>query len=131
MAQPLRHSPQRQTILRIVKFSDRPLSAADISRGVRRVLPKLGRATLYRNLESLAAVGEIAEVPTDDGIRRYVGSEWHDATFTCQRCGKTRRLTSRTLPTYVDRKMFGDQTIFTSTLRATGLCATCAKKRGR
>lgn len=131
MNSPLRHSPQRQAALRIVKFTAEPISAVTVLRRIRRIFPKISKATLYRNLESLAAVGEIAEVPTDDGVRRYVGSEWHDATFTCQRCGKARRLTSRTLPTYVDRKMFGDQTIFTSTLRATGLCATCAKKRGR
>lgn len=105
-------------------MSTAPVASDDVAAR----LPRVSRATVFRHLDQLAARGEIAEVPSDDGIRRYVGSPWHGATFTCQRCGRTRDLASRTLPVYVDRKMFGDQLIFTSSLRATGLCAGCAKK---
>jgi len=122
---PRRATPQRRAVLQVVKLSTEPVASEDVAVH----LPRVSRATVFRHLDQLAARGEIAEVPSDDGMRRYIGSPWHGATFTCQRCGRVRRLAGRTLPSYVDRKMFGDQLIFTSSLRATGLCAGCAKKR--
>lgn len=131
MDQVQRYTQQRQQIMRLVKFSTEPVTAATVAKKVRAQGLRLSTATIYRNLELLVRTGAISAVPSDDRVKHYVGSEWHDATFTCQRCGKRRHLTSRTLPRYVDRKMFGDQMIFTSSLRATGLCASCAKKTGR
>ncbi|MEK7537447.1 MAG: transcriptional repressor [Patescibacteria group bacterium] len=119
-----RHSPQRQAILRAVKFAPEPLTSADL----RRRLPQLAEATLFRNLDTLVARGEIFTVEGLDGGRRYIGHAWHEAEFSCQRCGKTQRLKSQTLPTSVNRRMFGQQRVFVATLRAGGLCGGCLKK---
>lgn len=119
----LRSSLQRQTLLRAVKFSPTPLTSVEI----RRQVPGLAKATLFRNLETLVRRGEIFLVEGLDGQKRYVGHAWHEAEFRCQRCGKIRHLKSTSLPKYVDRKMFGDQTVFISKLMAQGLCATCVK----
>lgn len=116
-----RTSPQRQTLLRAVKFATKPLTSAEI----RRAVPKLASTTTFRNLETLVRRGEIFIVDGLDGRRRYVGHAWHESEFRCQRCGKTRHLKSNSLPTNINRKMFGQQRVFVATLRASGLCANC------
>lgn len=124
----LRRTTQRQTVLRTVKFSVEPVTVEQVIKSVRRSCPGIGLATIYRNLQHFVERGETFQVESRDGVRRYVGHTYHTAMFTCQRCGKQRRLKSRTLPAYVDRKMFGDQMVTVSELVANGLCATCAKK---
>jgi len=119
----LRTSPERQTLLRVVKFSPGPLTSGEI----RDQLPKHSEATFFRNLEKLVQRGEIFLVDGLDGKKRYVGHAWHEAEFRCQRCGKTRHLKSQTLPTTINRKMFGNQRVFVATMRASGLCASCFK----
>lgn len=125
---PLRRTTQRQTVLRTVKFSVEPVTAEQVVRAVRKISSGVGLATIYRNLQHFVDRGEIYRIESRDGIRRFVGHTYHTATFTCQRCSKERHLKSRTLPAYVDRKMFGDQMVTVSELIASGLCAACAKK---
>lgn len=125
---PQRHTVQRQLVLRFIKLSARPQSAEDVWRAVRRHDRDIGQATIYRNLQLLVRRGEIFRTDSRDGLRRYIGQPWHAAMFTCQRCGKERRLRSRTRPAYVDRKMFGDQIVVVSELTATGLCGGCARE---
>jgi len=118
-----RHTKQRQCILRAIKASTRAITADDI-----RAISGCAKTTLYRNLEWLTKRGEIAVVDSDDGVKRYIGHSHHEATFTCQRCGRTRHLMSRTLNDYVQRKMFGPQTVMTSRLMGNGLCTDCTTK---
>lgn len=129
----LRHTPQRQAVLRIVKLSPQPLAAEDVFRQVKKLVPGVGPATIYRNLEFLSRRGEIYRLEGEDGITRYVGHSIHQIVFRCQRCGKIRELPSETLQHYVNAKMPGQQAVFFSRLVAQGLCASCLrllKKRG-
>jgi Fe2+ or Zn2+ uptake regulation protein len=124
----MRHTPQRQAILRLIKLTPEPLSSAVISARIRKVMVGVSRATIYRNIDQLVKSGEIFRLDGEDGPE-YIGHAYHQATFRCQRCGKERQLKSSTLPTYVDRKMFGKQKIFTSQLIAQGLCGTCDRTK--
>ncbi len=122
-----RHTSTRQAVLRAVKFSSAPITAAEIK-------VKLGKmaggteSTIFRNLNFLVRNGEIATIEGLDGQTRYVGHAYHEAIFRCVRCKKERQLNSQSLPDYVDRKMFGQQSIVTSQLIAQGLCTECLKK---
>lgn len=119
-----RTSPQRQTILRMVKFAPAPMTSGEL----RRRLPKLAPATLFRNLEQLVEHGEIFSVDGLDGNRRYVGHAWHEAEFRCQRCGQTQRLDGQVRPNAVDQQVFSRSQVFVTTFRASGLCAACLKE---
>ncbi len=121
-----RHTAQRQSVLRAVKTSDSPMSAFQAFRAARALDRRIGIATVYRNLRALTRSGEIVVMDGDDGARRYLGHSHHDAAFTCQRCGRVRRMSSRTLDGYVQRKMPGMQVVFFSRLQARGLCTSCA-----
>ena len=122
-----RHTRQRQQVLMTVKSSAEGLTADMVFQRVRKLVPRVGRATIYRNLELLVERGELYRFEGDDGTRQYFGHVFHQAVFRCQRCGKQRQLPSQTLHRYVDPKMFGDQTVFLSRLTAQGLCAVCAR----
>lgn len=123
---PVRHTPSRMAVLRTVKFASEPMTAAEIVRVLKA--QQMKRSTIFRNLSSLVQAGEIASIEGTDGVTRYIGHLYYEAIFRCQRCKKERRLKSQTLPSYVDRKMFGHQAIITSQLIAQGLCGACAKK---
>ena len=113
-------------MLRTVKFAVEPLTAAEV--GIRLKAQAIKRSTIFRNLQALVAAGEIASMESRDGTTRYIGHLYHEAIFRCQRCHKERRLKSRSLPAYVDRKMFGHQAIIASQLIAQGLCSSCTRK---
>lgn len=123
---PIRHTEQRQIVLRTIKFSLHPLSAATLVKKLHAA--GISRATLFRALKHFVMNGEIALIDNGDGKPEYVGHAYHIATFRCQRCHKERRLKSQTLPQYVDRKMFGHQAIVTSQLIAQGLCGSCSAR---
>lgn len=126
-----RRTPQRQSILRTVKFASQPLAAEEVARQVRRSSPGIGAATVYRNLQALVKAGEIYRVESGDGVRRFVGHAWHRAIFTCQRCGETKEQTTQARPDYVAQALPGDRVVAVSELMMSGLCADCAKTLGR
>lgn len=123
-----RHTFQRQSLLRVIKLTPIPLSGVEILKKLQKALPGIAKGTVYRNIDQLVKNGEIFRLDGEDGPE-YIGHAYHQATFRCQRCGKERQLKSATLPTYVDRKMFGKQKIFTSQLIAQGLCGTCDRTK--
>lgn len=127
----IRHTKQRQAVLRAVKLSDASLAADDILASLKKTFPTISEATIYRNLNFLAKRGEIYRVDGDDGIKRFIGHSFHQVQFRCQRCGKIRELPSDTLQMYVNKKMWGQQTVFFSRLTAQGLCGECSRELRR
>lgn len=123
----IRHTKTRQWTLRAVKLSPRALTAEEVFAAVKRRCPEAGLATVYRNLEFFARRGELYRVEGDDGVKRYIGHSFHQVLFRCQRCGKIRELPSVSLQAYVNRKMWGRQTVFFSRLTAQGLCGSCVR----
>lgn len=127
----IRHTKQRQAVLRAVKLSAQALTAEEIHVRVRGLFPEMSLATIYRGLDFFSKRGEIYRIEGDDGIKRYIGHAFHEVKFRCQRCGQVRELPSDTLQDYVNRKMWGKQTVFFSRLTAQGLCAACLRALGR
>lgn len=123
----VRRTPQRQTILRTVKFAPQPMSAEEVVRQVGRMGSPIGAATVYRNLQALVKSGEIFRIESGDGVRRFVGHAWHRAIFTCQRCGEMKQVLAQASPNYVRTALPGDRVVAVSELVMSGLCADCAK----
>src|SRR5258705_3747297 len=76
----------RRLILEIVRASDAHPSAAAVYRDVRRRLPRVSLATVYRNLRMLAAEGLLIERAAAAGMRFDGNTAAHDH-FTCVACG--------------------------------------------
>jgi Fe2+ or Zn2+ uptake regulation protein len=77
----------RRIILDTVRASDGHPSAATVYRHVRRRLPRVSLATVYRNLRMLAAEGLLVE-RADLGGMRFDGNTAPHDHFTCVACGR-------------------------------------------
>jgi Fur family ferric uptake transcriptional regulator len=75
----------RRTILDAVRASHAHPSAAAVYRQVRRRLPRVSLATVYRNLRMLAAEGLLSERADLAGMRFDGNTAPHDH-FTCVEC---------------------------------------------
>lgn len=123
----VRHTEQRQCILKAVKLAAPAVTADDVLRRVRKACPSINEATVYRNLTFLAKRGEIYAVDGADGVKRFIGHSFHDQTFRCQRCGQVQKLALEDLVDAVKYRL-RKQPVFYSRLDVVGLCSTCAKK---
>lgn len=84
-ARGLRLTEPRRVILQTVRGTNRHPSAAVVYRLVRRRLPGVSLATVYRNLRMLAAHGVLAERSDAAGLRFDGNTGTHDH-FTCLVC---------------------------------------------
>src|SRR5947209_18939891 len=86
-ARGLRLTRQRRIILEVVRTTDAHPTAASVYRRVRRRLPRVSLATVYRNLPTLAAAGIVAERAAPSAAR-FAGNTAPDDPFTCVACGR-------------------------------------------
>jgi Fe2+ or Zn2+ uptake regulation protein len=130
-ARGLRLTEPRRLILEAVRATDAHPSAFAVYRKVRRRLPRVSLATVYRNLRRLAAEGFLLERAGVDGLRFDGNVERHDH-FTCLACrrvfdvppaqatGARHRIAARTGFEVLDHRV-----------EFYGLCAVCRGRRGR
>ena len=127
----LRLTRPRRIILDVVRATDAHPTAAFVYRRVRRCLPRVSLATVYRNLRMLAAEGFLAERADEAGMRFDGNTGQHDH-FTCLACrriydvparveqGAQRRLSARTGFEVLDHRT-----------EYYGRCAACRRSGGR
>lgn len=77
----------RQMILEVVRATDSHPTAALVYERVRRRLPRVSLATVYRNLRMLAAEGFLLE-RADGAELRFDGNVAAHDHFTCLACGR-------------------------------------------
>lgn len=94
-ARGLRLTKPRRLILEVVRLTDAHPTAALVYRRVRRKLPRVSLATVYRNLRMLAAEGFLAE-RADPGGMRFDGNTAPHDHFTCLMCGRLCDVPART-----------------------------------
>ena len=88
--QPKRHTRQRAALATALETSDEFLSAQDLHTRLADSGTKVGLATVYRNLQAMAADGDIDVLRTDDGESVYRAcSTGHHHHLVCRDCGRT------------------------------------------
>ena len=78
---------QREVLFRLIK-EEGHIDADELYRKAKAVYPKIGLATVYRNLKLFRDLGLIKEVKFDEPHSHYEflkGSEHHH--FVCRKCG--------------------------------------------
>lgn len=86
----LKQSEQRQKILDIFLETEKHLTAEDLYNIVKKEIPSIGYATIYRTLKLLAEAGLCRELQIENGMTRYehlYEHEHHDHLI-CTACGK-------------------------------------------
>ena len=72
----------------VIKSTDCHPDADWIYREVKKTMPKISLATVYRNLKELVGLGLVSTVETEDKTLRYDGTTSPHIHFVCKRCGK-------------------------------------------
>jgi len=83
-----KNSKQREVIKRIIKTHPVHPTAGWVYEQVKKEIPDIGLATVYRNLKLLKEEGEILELKTAGGTARFDGNTGLHYHFCCDRCGK-------------------------------------------
>ena len=126
-ARGLRLTRPRRIILDVVRATDAHPTAAFVYRRVRRRLPRVSLATVYRNLRVLAAEGFLAERADAAGMRFDGNTGPHDH-FTCLACGRIYDVPARTarrLPARTGFEVLDHRTEYY------GRCGACRRSGSR
>ena len=130
-ARGLRLTRPRRIILDVVRATDAHPTAASVYRRVRRRLPRVSLATVYRNLRLLAAEGLLAERAAADGMRFDGNTGAHDH-FTCLACDRIYDVPARPQPAV--RARTASRTgfeVLDYRMEFYGRCGACRRRRDR
>ena len=84
----LRLTPQRDTLLRVLSTTTGHPTADDLVRAVRKVLPSVSHATVYRNLQELVGVGLVGTLERAGGAVHFEINPDDHHHFVCRTCGE-------------------------------------------
>jgi len=84
---PLRLTPQRAEILRLLEGNRTHPSAEHIYARLRRKFPGVSFATVYNTLQALLSRGELAELKIDPSRARFDPCTGRHAHLMCVKCG--------------------------------------------
>jgi Fe2+ or Zn2+ uptake regulation protein len=82
----LRMTPQREVLLRLLSRTRRHPTADELYRGVRRIMPSVSPATVYRNVQQLVRAGVISTLDRP-GAQQYDANRDEHHHFICELCG--------------------------------------------
>jgi Fe2+ or Zn2+ uptake regulation protein len=127
MPNPLRMTHQRETILKELKKNNHP-TADELYEHVKKVLPRISLATVYRNLEILSEAGMIKKLHISGRQKRFdwdVEDHEHIVCVQCHRVDNIDLGTNKTLLLPKDNKQYN---VTGYRIEFFGLCPECKKK---
>jgi Fur family ferric uptake transcriptional regulator len=130
-AAPQRTTRQRSAIAALLADLDSFHSAQAIHTMLRGRGERLGLTTVYRNLQALAAAGEVDAMHTSTGecLYRRCG-EGHHHHLVCRDCGATVEVDGPAVEHWADRMAAAHGFVDVShTLEIFGTCPACAADR--
>lgn len=126
-----RPTRQRAAVTAALAQLDEFHSAQQLHAQLREAGDPIGLATVYRNLQAMAADGEIDMLRTPDGEAVYRAcSTGHHHHLVCRRCGRTVEVEGPTVESWAQRvSREHNFTDVRHTLEIFGTCAQCATRR--
>src|SRR5581483_598057 len=124
----MRLSVTRRLVLQALFAAERPVTAEEIAAGLGGRLPCSDVGSVYRNLETLEAIGLVRHVHLGHGPGLYALAGERDREYlTCERCGAYEAVDPGELDEVraVVRGRFGWEARFTH-FPIVGLCSRCA-----
>ena len=82
----LKHSKQREALLRLLKSVNNHPTAEWLYRELKKEYTNISLATVYRNLNVLCQCGEIIKIEVGDGTDHYDGVVDSHCHFICGKC---------------------------------------------
>lgn len=125
----LRMTNQREMILKELRASRQHLTADELYERVKKSMPRISLATVYRNLETLSAAGIIAKLEISGRQKRFdYNIVEHDHIY-CLRCHRVDNITfDRELSGVSTKESAGGYKITGYRVEFVGICPSCRKK---
>jgi Fe2+ or Zn2+ uptake regulation protein len=124
-----RMTNQRMKIIEYLNSVDTHPTAEDIYLEVKKVLPAITLATVYRNLNMMVSEGKALVIKIDNKCR-YDGDTSQHQHCVCQRCGKIVDLFQEEINEDALKKIRSKDFEPTKvSIVFTGICRGCMKKR--
>src|SRR4051794_23909312 len=101
-----RRGGARESVVELLSRQNCCLSAQEIHDGLRKARRRVGIASVYRALETLADLRLVKRVDAGDGIARYEPATVdgdHHHHLVCRDCGKVEAFTDSRLERAIDR----------------------------
>lgn len=126
-------TPQRLAVYRALLESDDHPSPEILFQRVRKSMPSLSLATIYKSLDALEGLGVVAEVATASDTKRFDANDEHHHHLVCTRCDKVTDLYDDRYDALAAPRHLAGFVVHTLTVQVKGLCAACARlrKKGR
>ncbi len=122
----LKMTVQRRVILEEIKKVKTHPSADELYLAVRRRLPDISMATVYRNLETLAEHGLIRRMWEVSAPRRYDGELADHYHVVCEQCGRVDDVSLRAVDGFLEEvRRASDYDVQGYRLGFFGLCPSC------
>lgn len=83
-----RNTIQKKIILDNIKKTKTHPTASELYEMIKKGNPKIGQATVYRNLKTMANEGDIIIIPGKNNTNRYDGDITLHNHFICEKCGE-------------------------------------------
>ena len=121
-------SKQREAIIRVLRSTTSHPSAVWIYEEVKKEIPNVALATVYRNLRILKDSGKISEVCIADDTALFDGNTQKHYHFRCDQCGKVIDL-DEPVDTAIETKIAKKTGLRVTHhyLELRGLCLDCQK----
>jgi Fur family ferric uptake transcriptional regulator len=124
-----RPTRQRLALAEALAGADEFRSAQEIHAGLTAAGEPVGLATVYRNLQAMAADGEVDVIRTPDGeaVYRACATDTHHHHVVCRSCGLTVEVTGDVVERWAEAVAaeHGFSQV-RHTVEIDGLCAECA-----
>ena len=127
MERSTKHFRKRDAILTCLRNTDTHPGADWVYEQVKREIPDISLATVYRNLALFKSQGLIQSVATVNGVERFDGNTEPHVHFICTGCTKILDLPQMEVPVTLSNQA-AEQTgsqITACQLSFTGLCGDC------
>ncbi len=131
MQQPqTRMTRQRAVILEELRKVKTHPTADEVYSIVRERLPRISLGTVYRNLDFLAATGEILKLESAGTTKRFDGDiSWHQHV-RCVKCGRIGDvMNTQPAPTVDGMLVEGFTQILGARVEYDGICDECAQQQ--
>lgn len=127
-----RMTQQRRVILEELRRENNHPAADEIYERVRKRLPRISLATVYRNLDVLCELGEIQRLELSGAMNRYDGVSKKHYHIRCVGCDRVDDAPLAPLNELED-DLYGTTVyeIIGHNLEFTGLCPDCSRKRAQ
>lgn len=125
-----RFTEQRAAVFRFLAATDLHPSADEVFLAVRRDLPGISLATVYKSLETLVGCGLAVKLTYSDGSARYDGRTDPHHHARCVACGKVVDVAGSLPPADVEdlRHRAEGFTVTGYRLELSGYCPACAPR---